>query len=253
MVSLLFLLVVPHPVGSLPLQLANFLPFFSTPIRELLHSWSSVTQEGYKKQEDGDLGFQVGTHQSPTATHVSSPHFTPYTPSSTFIPCHEVTRQFDSDSDRMGRVFNQPPAVCSNRRLIGLLAQWFRPLSLKGTVISSQCWLVGLVTSPDHPAQPLILTQTHTPTQKPRSEFESDTAHPFSYPQQRPMRQAAGDRIREEAYLQAQVEQVWVKANTSAEVEAEEEGTVAVVEIPRRKIFEKFEWSLVLKARKVNG
>ncbi|RXK42041.1 hypothetical protein M231_00763 [Tremella mesenterica] len=60
--------------------------------------------------------------------------------------CHEVTRQFDSDSDRMGWVFNQRPAVCSNRRLIGLLAQWFRPLPLKGTVISSQCWLVGLVT-----------------------------------------------------------------------------------------------------------
>ncbi|EIW65773.1 hypothetical protein TREMEDRAFT_66145 [Tremella mesenterica DSM 1558] len=53
---------------------------------------------------------------------------------------------FDSDSDRMGWVFNQRPAVCSNRRLIGLLAQWFRPLPLKGTVISSQCWLVGLVT-----------------------------------------------------------------------------------------------------------
>ncbi|EIW67778.1 hypothetical protein TREMEDRAFT_64372 [Tremella mesenterica DSM 1558] len=44
-----------------------------------------------------------------------------------------------SRSDKMGWVFNQRPAVCSNRRLIGLLAQWFRPLSLKGTVISSQC------------------------------------------------------------------------------------------------------------------
>ncbi|EIW72756.1 hypothetical protein TREMEDRAFT_58924 [Tremella mesenterica DSM 1558] len=57
--------------------------------------------------------------------------------------CHEVTRQFDSDSDRMGWVFNQRPAVCSNRRLIGLLAQWFRPLSLKGTVILSQCCSVN--------------------------------------------------------------------------------------------------------------
>ncbi|EIW65991.1 hypothetical protein TREMEDRAFT_66083 [Tremella mesenterica DSM 1558] len=45
-----------------------------------------------------------------------------------------------SDNDSMGWVFNQRPAVCSNRRLIGLLAQWFRPLPLKGTVISSQCW-----------------------------------------------------------------------------------------------------------------
>ncbi|EIW73209.1 hypothetical protein TREMEDRAFT_59372 [Tremella mesenterica DSM 1558] len=59
--------------------------------------------------------------------------------------CHEVTRQFDSDSDRMGWVFNQRPAVCSNRWLIGLLAQWFRPLPLKGTVISSQCCLIVIV------------------------------------------------------------------------------------------------------------
>ncbi|EIW66837.1 hypothetical protein TREMEDRAFT_65241 [Tremella mesenterica DSM 1558] len=51
---------------------------------------------------------------------------------------------FDSDSVRMGWVFNQRPAVCSNRRLIGLLAQWFRPLPLKGTVISSQCWAQGV-------------------------------------------------------------------------------------------------------------
>ncbi|EIW67531.1 hypothetical protein TREMEDRAFT_64117 [Tremella mesenterica DSM 1558] len=56
-----------------------------------------------------------------------------------YTPYKRGGTAFDSDSDRMGWVFNQRPAVCSNRRLIGLLAQWFRPLPLKGTVISSQC------------------------------------------------------------------------------------------------------------------
>ncbi|EIW71011.1 hypothetical protein TREMEDRAFT_59957 [Tremella mesenterica DSM 1558] len=117
-----------------------------------IYPWSAVCWSLWRTLQERSQGFAGGfrggekrlRESISTAPYASMHALRAITPS-----LRNWSKQglyFDSDSDRMGWVFNQRPAVCSNRRLIGLLAQWFRPLPLKGTVISSQCWLVGLVT-----------------------------------------------------------------------------------------------------------